>query len=186
MKTPITSLISCCALSLAAMGCATSDSYDRTEQVAATRYDETYQYRRRPNERLYEAPVTSARAVVGPPEERCWVEREQVPARTSANVGGAVAGAIVGGILGHQIGSGRGRDVATVGGAAVGGAIGANAGRSRAGTYERDVKHCETVASNSPDYWDVTYDWRGVQHRVQMIDPPGGTVMVNRHGEPRG
>jgi hypothetical protein len=34
--------------------------------------------RQHQNERLYEADVTSVRAVVGTPEKRCWVEREQV------------------------------------------------------------------------------------------------------------
>jgi hypothetical protein len=89
--------------------------YDYTPEPLAA---PTYEYRRRPNERLYEAPVTSVRAVVGPPNQRCWVEREQV--RESPNVGGAVVGAILGGVLGHQIGSGRGNDVATVGGALAG------------------------------------------------------------------
>ena len=36
-----------------------------------------YEYRQRPSERLYQAPVTSVHAVVGPPEQRCWVERER-------------------------------------------------------------------------------------------------------------
>jgi outer membrane lipoprotein SlyB len=43
--------------------------------------------------------------------------------RTSG--GGAVAGAIVGGVLGHQVGSGRGNDVATAAGA-IGGAVAGN------------------------------------------------------------
>jgi uncharacterized protein YcfJ len=98
-------------------------------------------------------------------------------------VGGAIAGAVVGGILGHQVGRGRGQDLATAGGAIAGGAIGANAGKT--GTYDRDVKHCETVANETPDYWDVTYDFRGVEHHVQMTDPPGRTVTVNGRGEPR-
>ena len=34
---------------------------------------------RRNNERLYEADMLTVRAVVGPPQQRCWVEREQVP-----------------------------------------------------------------------------------------------------------
>ncbi|MEO8383938.1 MAG: beta/gamma crystallin-related protein, partial [Betaproteobacteria bacterium] len=76
-----------------------------------------YEYRQRPNERTYEAPVTSVHAVVGPPEQRCWVERQQVTDRGNANVGGAVVGALLGGVLGHQVGGGRGRDVATAGGA---------------------------------------------------------------------
>ena len=34
----------------------------------------TYEYRRRPTEQVFEAPVTSVRAVVGPPEQRCWMD----------------------------------------------------------------------------------------------------------------
>ena len=82
-------------------------------------------------------PVASVRAVVGPPEQRCWVERQQVTEERSdaPNVPGAIAGAVIGGVLGHQIGGGRGKDVATVGGAAAGAVIGANVGRG--GTYVR-------------------------------------------------
>ena len=36
-----------------------------------------------------------------------------------------------------------------------------------------------------PDYWDVTYNFRGQEHRVQMTAAPGPTVTVNRQGEPR-
>ncbi len=91
--------------------------------------------------------------------------------------------AILGGVLGHQVGSGRGNDVATVGGAIAGGAIGSNVGRD-GGT--RDVQRCDTARQGNPAYWDVTYDFRGIQHRVQMSAPPGGTVAVNENGEPRG
>ena len=143
----------------------------------------TYEYRHRPSERLYEASVTSVRAVVGPPERRCWMEREQVGGRGEPNVGGAIVGGIIGGILGHQVGGGRGKDAATAGGAIAGAAIGSNVGREG---YARDVERCETAASGPPEYWDVTYDFRGVEHRVQMSSPPGRTVMVNQRGEPRG
>lgn len=139
-----------------------------------------YEYRRRPQERLYEATVTSARAVGGPPEHRCWIEREQV---SRPNVGGAVVGGIIGGIIGHQIGSGRGRDVATAGGVAAGAAIGSQVGAEGG---SRDVERCETAYQGNPDYWDVTYVFRGVEHRVQMSEPPGRTVTVNERGEPRG
>ena len=157
-------------------------------EVPAPLATPNYEYRRRPTERVYEAPVTSVRAVVGPPEQRCWVERQQVveERRGDANVGGAIAGAILGGVLGHQIGGGRGRDAATAGGAVAGGLIGANVGRGDgAGTYDKDVQRCETTASARPEYWDVTYNFRGVQHRVQMSAPPGDTVAVNGKGEPR-
>jgi uncharacterized protein YcfJ len=148
-----------------------------------------YAYRRRANERVFEAPVTSVRAVVGPPDRRCWMERQQVvePGRSGPNVGGAIAGAVIGGILGHQVGSGGGRDVATAGGAVVGAVVGANVGRdSGATTHDRDVQRCETTASGPPQYWDVTYNFRNVEHRLQMSAPPGATIAVNQNGEPRG
>jgi len=148
-----------------------------------------YEWHRRDHERLYEANVTSVRAVVGPPEQRCWIEREQVVQNGSnANVPGAIVGAIVGGILGHQVGSGRGNDVATVGGAVAGAAVGANVGRDRGGEQltTRNVRRCATVPSNArPDYWDVTYYFRGQEHHVQTTEPPGATITVNGNGEPR-
>jgi uncharacterized protein YcfJ len=142
----------------------------------------TYEYRQRPSERLYDAQVTSVRAVVGPPEQRCWVEREHFGG--DPNVPGAIAGAIIGGVLGHQVGGGGGRDVATAGGAVAGAAIGANTGGGSYG-YGQNVQRCENVPSGRPDYWDVTYNFRGVEHRVQMSAPPGPTVPVNGNGEPR-
>ena len=148
-----------------------------------------YDNHRRRDERVFEAQVTSVRAVVGAPEQRCWTEQEQIVVqdRGSNNVGGAIAGALIGGILGHQIGGGRGQDLATAGGAVAGGVVGAKAGRDRGEHYEtRDVQKCKTVASTArPEFWDVTYNFRGQEHRIQMTAPPGATVTVNRRGEPR-
>jgi uncharacterized protein YcfJ len=147
-----------------------------------------YDNRTRKNEKLYEANVTSVRAVVGPAEERCWVEHEQVSqGSSSANIPGAVVGALIGGVLGHQVGSGRGNDVATAGGAVAGAYVGSNVGRNGGQqTRTQDVKRCTSVPNQGPpDYWDVTYNFRGQDHRMQMTSPPGPTVTVNRQGEPR-
>ena len=148
-----------------------------------------YDNRRRNNERLYEANVTSVRAVVGPVEQRCWVEREQVAQeRGNANVPGAIVGALIGGVLGHQIGGGRGQDVATAGGAVAGAVVGSNVGRDRGGQqgYSQDVQRCASAPSQArPNYWDVTYNFRGQEHRIQMTAPPGPTITVNEQGEPR-
>lgn len=148
----------------------------------------TYEYYQRPNERLYQVPVTYVHAVVGPPEQRCWVERQQVVEdRSGPNVPGAIVGGLIGGVLGHQVGGGRGKDVATAGGAVAGAAIGANVGRRGTQEYDRDVQRCEAVPGSArPEYWDVTYEFAGVVHRVQMSAPPGPTVTVNGNGEPRG
>lgn len=145
----------------------------------------SYEWRRRPSERIVEVPVSDVRAVVGTPEQRCWVERQQVNEPSRPNAGGVIAGAIIGGILGHQVGGGTGRDVATAGGAIAGAAIGNNVANQN-NSYSRDVRRCENVSNPRPEYWDVTYNYRGVQHRVQMSTPPGNTIAVNsRTGEPR-
>ena len=142
---------------------------------------QAYSYQQRPGEALYDAPVTRVRAVVGPPEQRCWIDRDQV--RGGPNIPGAIVGGIIGGVLGHQIGSGRGNDLATAVGAVGGAAVGANVGR---GGYAQDVRRCENVPLGAqPDYWDVTYEFRGVEHHAQLSSPPGRTITVNANGEPR-
>ena len=147
--------------------------------------EEAYEYRRRPNEAMYQARVTSAHAVVGAPEQRCWIERQQVSdGGRERNMGGALVGAVLGGVLGHQVGGGTGRQVATVGGAVAGAAICSNVGNSPS-TSAQDVRRCDQVASTTPAYWDVTYNYRGTEHRVQLASAPGPTVSVNRDGEPR-
>ena len=125
-------------------------------EVAAPMATPDYAWRRRGNERTYEAPVTSVHAVMGPPTQHCWVEREQVTNRGDADVGGAVAG----------------------------GVIGSNVGRN-AQTGSQDVRRCENTTSGTPAYWDVTYNFHGQNHQMQMTTAPGNTVAVNRDGEPR-
>lgn len=156
---------------------------DRYAPAAVPIYDN----RRRDNERLYEANVTSVRAVMGTPEQRCWVEQEQIaPQNSSANIPGAIAGAVIGGVLGHQVGGGHGKDIATAGGAVAGGFLGANIGRSDTLAQTRDVQRCaETPAAARPDYWDVSYNFRGLEHRIQMTTRPAATITVNERGEPR-
>jgi len=51
----------------------------------------------------------------------------------------------------------------------------------------QDVQKCRDVpGSRDTQYWDVSYRFRGQDHRVQMRQAPGATVTVNRLGEPRG
>ena len=145
-----------------------------------------YDSRHRGGEQLYEANIASSRAVLATSGQRCWVESEQVPKEQSgANVPGAIVGAILGGVLGHQVGGGTGKKVATVGGAVAGAAVGANVGRG-GGTETQDVQRCENVPGGAqPAYWDVSYNFRGQEHRVQMAAAPGSTITVNEQGEPR-
>ena len=163
-----------------------------------SRYDEdryapptypVYDNRRRGGEGIYEANITSVRAVLGSPTQRCWVEREQVVQDTGgANPGAVIAGTLLGGILGHQVGGGRGKDLATVGGAIAGATLGSNLGSNGGGqqVVTQNVQRCTTTPSQTqPEYWDVTYSFRNIEHRIQMTTPPGRTIWVNRAGEPR-
>ncbi len=145
-----------------------------------------YDNRPRSGERLYLATVTSVHAVVGPAEQRCWVER--APVAANPNIGGAIVGAVIGGILGHQVGGGTGKDVATAGGAIAGAVAGRNVARNNSG-QPATVQRCQIESSQpslaQPQYWDVTYTFQGLQHRVQMTTSPGSTITVNAQGEPR-
>lgn len=144
-----------------------------------------YDSRRRGGERLYEADVTSARAVLATPGQRCWVEREQLGQQGNANMPAALAGALIGGILGHQVGGGTGKDIATVGGVIAGAALGANVGRDGQPATQ-DVERCRDVPGGArPAFWDVSYNFRGQEHRVQMASAPGQRITVNERGEPR-
>ena len=158
--------------------------YDLEPQATA---GQDYAYRRRASERTREVPIRDVRAIMGAANQRCWVERQAVPAaNTNANVGGAIAGAIIGGILGHQVGGGSGKDLAT-GAGVVGGAVIGNrvAGGSAPGYATQDVQKCENV-QGAPAYYEVTYNYRGAPHTVQMSAPPvGNTIIVNERGEPR-
>jgi uncharacterized protein YcfJ len=149
-------------------------------------------YGRRDEERLYQASITSVRAVVEDSGERCWVEPQQVSSERSsgANVPGALLGAVIGGILGHQVGGGTGKDVATGIGVVAGAAIGGNSGRGDASQQVVTTQNVQRCSRNPGQaraaYWDVTYSFRGQSYRVQMAQAPGRTVTVNEQGEPRG
>jgi len=148
-----------------------------------------YDSRQRGSERLFEAQVTSVRAVVGPPEQRCWIDREQVSQdQRRTSLPGVLVGAVIGGILGHQVGGGSGNTLATVGGAIAGGAVGATVARSGGSNQPatQDVQRCTSMPNQvRPALWDVTYQFDGQEHRMQMTTEPGATVLVNAQGEPR-
>lgn len=126
-----------------------------------------YDARRRWHERLYRVPVASVRAVVGTPDRRCWASRESVllPPRRGPVAPGAVVGGLMGGILGHRA-EGLGP-------------------HSESGA-ERAMERCSpTSLRPAPDHWEATYSFRGQDHVIQTVVPPGMTLTVNRHGEPR-
>lgn len=87
---------------------------------------------------------------------------------------GAVGGAVVGGVLGHQVGGGRGKDLATVAGA-VGGAVAGNEIEKRAKStksYEVTVRFDN---GSSRVFSEANPTWRNGEH-VRVID---GVIRAN-------
>ena len=88
---------------------------------------------------------------------RCGVV-QQIQSKTvegPSNPAAAVAGAVLGGVLGHQIGGGRGKDVATAAGAVGGAVVGDRIARQRGArsyyevTVELESGQQEQVAMQS-------------------------------------
>jgi uncharacterized protein YcfJ len=131
--------------------------------------------------------------------EECWndrvrgyEERRVTRTDTGAPIGpGTVLGAIVGGVAGHQVGGGRGNDVATGAGAVVGGLIGNQYDRNNGAPpervtevervpVERDVQRCRTVneVHESPVGYEVHYEYNGRRFVTRTSQDPGRFIAV--------
>ena len=92
---------------------------------------------------------------------------------------GGLMGAIAGAGVGSQIGSGSGTAAAMIIGAVGGALIGNNieAGGARQ-AYPQQVCGTETTYENRTVGYNVTYEYGGRQHTVQMPYDPGPTVQL--------
>ncbi len=122
--------------------------------------------------------------IVEVPEERqeCWTEEVRYERGSNPNAG-LVIGGIIGGIAGHQVGGGRGKDVATVAGTIIGAAVGQDVAR-KSGTrpHTRYEDHCRIVTEYHEEervsgYW-VTMRYRGELFTQRMDEEPGKFVPV--------
>ncbi|OAT41007.1 putative exported protein [Hafnia paralvei ATCC 29927] len=109
------------------------------------------------------------------------------PVQDENRIAGSVLGAVAGGVLGHQIGNGRGKDVATVVGALGGGYAGNQVQGSMQNndTYTTTQQRCSTVYDKSQKLlgYDVTYKIGDQQGRVRMDKDPGIQIPVDRNGQ---
>ncbi len=111
-----------------------------------------------------------------------YEERPDVKNRVGA---GTALGAVAGGVIGHQVGSGRGNDVATIGGALLGGLIGnkvENERREDRATSDFDLNDCRTVAldGGSLQGYDVRYVYNGQEYTARMASDPGRRLVLGR------
>ena len=101
-------------------------------------------------------------------------------------IAGAVIGAVAGGVIGHQVGGGRGRDLATVAGAVGGGYAGRTIqrGQQDRDTYTTTERRCRTLKGVGEDVvtYDVVYEYLGQSHEVRLDHDPGDRIELPVRG----
>lgn len=97
-------------------------------------------------------------------------------------IAGTAIGAVVGGVLGHQIGGGRGKDLATVAGAAAGGYAGNRVQKSYQDRQTHTEMHRDCRLVDVPRSvvvgYEVTYRLKGETRTLRMDHRPGEHILV--------
>jgi uncharacterized protein YcfJ len=120
----------------------------------------------------------------GGTHEECWNDDTRRYENHGGVNAGTVLGAIAGGVIGHQVGSGRGNDVATAAGAIGGGIAGNRIERNRE-DGPSDGQRCRTVsdsngAANDVVAYDVRYEYRGREFTTRLNHQPGRWLAVGQ------
>jgi len=109
------------------------------------------------------------------------------PVQDENRILGSALGAVAGGILGHQVGGGRGKDIATVAGALGGGFAGnqLQGNLQNNDTYTTTQQRCRTVYSRQDKLlgYDVTYSIGDKQGKVRMAHDPGTEIPLDANGQ---
>lgn len=111
--------------------------------------------------------------------QRQVCSQQAVPVERQTSGMGGLFGSIAGAAIGSQIGSGDGRIAATLIGA-VGGALLGNHAEGGGSYAAQPSQVCapQTSYENRTVGYNVTYEYNGRQHTVQMPHDPGTTVQL--------
>ncbi|AHG22251.2 hypothetical protein Z042_23540 [Chania multitudinisentens RB-25] len=133
--------------------------------------------------------ATPIKKTIKTPRQECRnvTVTHRAPVQDENRIAGSVLGAVAGGVLGHQLGGGRGRDVATVVGALGGG----YAGNQVQGVMQKNdtttstQQRCHTVYDKSQQLlgYDVTYQIGTQQGKIRMDYDPGIQIPLDRSGQ---
>ncbi len=127
--------------------------------------------------------------------EECWNARagHYEAVRTDEHgrkIGaGTVVGAVAGGVIGHQVGSGRGNDVATGLGAIIGGLVGNQIDKNNTGEKRQDdldFSRCRVASQGNVQGYDVRYNYRGRDYATRMDRDPGPRLVLGDDIRPDG
>jgi len=122
---------------------------------------------------------------VSTPVRECWEEPVYHTRRPHKSASGMLVGGLLGGFIGHQFGSGRGNKVATAAGTLIGAHIGHDAvnghirpEKTLAGYEERCKTRHRVHYEDVLEGYDVTYEYRGRQYRIEMPYDPGEHIKM--------
>jgi uncharacterized protein YcfJ len=149
---------------------------------------------RRDSQAVYDyARVLSAEPIiryvtVTTPVKECWQDTEYYSVRNRPRgiTGKTILGAIVGGVIGHQVGGGRGNEIATVAGSLIGASVANDAAVRNAGyssrEYSRPVTRCETNYQSREeeriDGYRVIYSYNGQKYATNTPQDPGSRLRI--------
>ena len=102
---------------------------------------------------------------------------------TTESVAGTVIGGVLGGVLGHQVGGGRGKDLATAVGAVAGAAAGHEVANREGSsdhvvTKEECTKVVDSHVERRPDGFDIDYRYGGTTYHTHAPYDPGSRIPV--------
>jgi uncharacterized protein YcfJ len=154
-----------------------------------------YAYKdRRSSQAVYDhARVLSAEPIiryvtVTTPVKECWEETEYYAINDRPRGVGVktIFGAVIGGVIGHQIGGGRGNDIATVAGTLIGASVAKDAAFRNAGystrEYSRPVTRCKTSYQSHEeeriDGYRVIYSYHGQKYATNTPEDPGKRLRI--------
>ena len=185
MKTTLAIAIAAAVTAIAPL--AHGQTYNRYDRAYTPPPDSSYSARdeRDSSWRDNHARVIDSQPVYaqGGTHEECWNDDAKRDEHHGINAG-TVLGAIAGGVIGHQVGNGRGNDVATAAGAIGGGIAGNRIERNREDRSSNDQR-CRTVSdseggANAVVAYDVRYEYRGREFTTRMNHQPGRWLDVGR------
>lgn len=116
---------------------------------------------------------------VAVPRQVC--HQQPVVVQQQPSGAGGILGALAGAAIGSQFGGGSGRGAAMVAGTVGGALLGNSMEAQGQGGYVQNVPQCttQTTYENRTVAWNVTYEYGGRQHTVQMPYDPGPTIRLN-------
>ncbi|EEQ04518.1 hypothetical protein yrohd0001_29690 [Yersinia rohdei ATCC 43380] len=133
--------------------------------------------------------ATPIKETIKTPRQECRnvTTTHRQPVKDENQITGSVLGAVAGGVLGHQVGGGRGKDIATVAGALAGGYAGnrVQSNMQESDTYTTTQQRCQTVYDKSQKMlgYDVTYKIGDQQGKIRMDRDPGTQIPIDKNGQ---